>query len=119
MGAQRVPEHSEVGVTRWPSLNSQSCRVGRPGGTGRNPTTETGLPPEHVDVMLGTALGIVGQGGTHSLLAALSPTACPDPSTVGKEAGLMVLSSGNLPRKDSSSANQHPSPLASISPTLV
>lgn len=117
LGAQRVPEHSEVGVTGRPSLSSQSCRAGRPGGTGRNPTTEARLPPEHVDVTLGTVLGIVDQGGTHSLPAALSPTACWGPSIAGKEAGLMVLSRGNLPRKDSPSANQPPPPLASISPT--
>lgn len=76
------------------------------GGTGTSPTAEAWLPPAHMDMLLGTLLGIVGQGGAHGFPTGLSPTACWGPRTVGKEAGLVVLSRGNLQRKDSPSVNQ-------------
>lgn len=99
------------------SFNSQSCRAGRPGGTGRNPTTEVGLPPEHVDVMLGTVLGIVDSGGTHSLLAALSPTACWGPSTVGRGRP-HGTQQGEPSEKGQPLSQPATPPLASISLTL-
>lgn len=81
------------------------CRVGRSGVLqgvpGTSPTAEAWLPPAHVDVLLGTLLGIVGQGAAHGFPTGLSPTACWGPRTVGKEAGLVVLSRGDLQRKDS------------------
>lgn len=75
-------------------------------GAGTSPTTEAWLPPAHVDMLLGTLLGIIGQGGAHGFPPALSPTACWGPRTVGKDAGLVVLGRGSLQRKDSPSVNQ-------------
>lgn len=75
-------------------------------GSAARPTAEAWLPPAHVDMVLGTLLGIVGQSGAHGLPPALAPTACWGPRTVGKEAGLVVLSRGDLQRKDRPSVNQ-------------
>lgn len=74
--------------------------------SGTRPTAEAWLPPAHVDMLLGTLLGIVGQSGAHGLPTALTPTACWGPRTVGKEAGLVVLSRGDLQRWDRPSVNQ-------------
>lgn len=59
-------------------------------------TTEARFPPVHIDVLSSTGLGIVGKGGANSFLLFLWVTACSGSSTVGKEAGLMVLIWGNL-----------------------
>jgi hypothetical protein len=63
-------------------------------------TAEARLPPVRVDMPPGTGLGIVGKGGTHGLPPPLLVTACLGSGTVGKEAGLVVVIWGNLPRRD-------------------
>lgn len=55
----------------------------------------------HVNVLPGAGLGKVGKGGAHSLPPAILAAARCSSCAVGKEAGLMVLIRGNLPKKNS------------------
>lgn len=100
--AGRVPRGGSA-LRKWGPLRTlgQFHRASR-----ASSTTEARLPPEHVDVLPGTGLGIVGKGGTHSLPPPLSATVHSSPCTVGKEAGLVVLIGGHLPRKGGLSAGR-------------
>ena len=79
---------------------------------------KAGLPPAHCDAPRRTVLGVAGQGGAHGLQPLCPPTARWGPSTVGEEAGLVVLCRGDLPRQDSPSATsiQRLPPFASQTP---